>query len=87
MVGQSMNFMQTKLQGAARAWLTRLDDYNLSWQAWKVSLSKAFPSEHDYAELLTEMLARVKVTGETMTHYYHDKITLIGRYRSVIVFD
>ncbi|KAK9891712.1 hypothetical protein WA026_016510 [Henosepilachna vigintioctopunctata] len=72
-------FMQSKLQGGARTWYNRLDNYNLTWDHWKSLLHQAFPREHDFVQLLREMLARVKMEGETMTHYYHSKLALIQR--------
>ncbi|XP_050309043.1 uncharacterized protein LOC126745315 [Anthonomus grandis grandis] len=54
-------FMQAKLQGGARAWHNRLDQFDLTWEEWKAKLIQAFPREHDFARLLREMMGRVFV--------------------------
>lgn len=64
---------------ARRSWSNRPDEYNLSWGEWKANLRRAFPRHHDYVDLLAEMLARIKMADETMTHYYHDKMAILER--------
>ncbi|CAB3224591.1 unnamed protein product [Arctia plantaginis] len=70
--------MQTRLRGAARDWYDDLEDYSATWGTWKEWLTKAFPRTTDFVDRLEEMLARQK-GNETMTRYYHDKISLMKR--------
>lgn len=72
-------FMQVKLRGSARAWFIRLDDFSCSWCEWKVKLRQAFPRQNNFAASLEEMIARRKLSTETMTTYYHAKLALCGQ--------
>ncbi|XP_041972311.1 uncharacterized protein LOC121728237 [Aricia agestis] len=71
--------MQLRLRGSARRWYDELDDYNLDWDAWKRALEIAFPRSVDFVDKLSTMLARNKEESETMTHYYHDKLSLLRK--------
>nr|CAI5834889.1 unnamed protein product [Callosobruchus analis] len=50
-----------------------------TWDQWKEALRTAFPRRRDFAQMLEEMLARRKSTGETMSTYYHEKLALCSR--------
>lgn len=52
---------------------------SFSWAEWKIKLTESFPSKDDYAELLTEMLARRARFGESLELYFYDKINLLNR--------
>ncbi|CAK1592481.1 unnamed protein product [Parnassius mnemosyne] len=71
--------MQLRLRGSARRWYDDLDDYNLDWDGWKRALEMAFPRSTDFVSRLEEMLARTKKDSETMTNYFHDKLSLIKK--------
>lgn len=71
--------MQLRLRGSARRWYDDLDDYNLSWAEWKKALETAFPRSVDYVDRLETMLARNKSDTETMTKYFHDKLSLLKK--------
>ncbi|XP_037295342.1 uncharacterized protein LOC119189528 [Manduca sexta] len=71
--------MQIRLRGSAREWYDDLEDYNLTWSEWKNALETAFPRSTDYVDLLEVMLARKKSDSETMTKYFHDKISLLKK--------
>lgn len=71
--------LQSKLQGQARVWFNRLDSYDHSWEEWKSMLIKAFPRCHDYATLLDELVSRKKMSNETMTKYYQEKLAMCYR--------
>ncbi|XP_052744769.1 uncharacterized protein LOC112043480 [Bicyclus anynana] len=71
--------MQVRLRGAAREWYDDLDDYGASWAQWKENLTKAFPRSTDYVDRLEEMLGRTKSDSETMTKYFHEKMSLIKK--------
>lgn len=74
-------YMQQKLRGSARSWFNRLDDYKKSWDEWKIALTRAFPRCVDYATVLEDLVNRKKRSNETMTHYYHEKLSLIQQCR------
>ncbi|XP_041978509.1 uncharacterized protein LOC121737758 [Aricia agestis] len=71
--------MQIRLRGAAREWYDELEDYTATWSQWKQNLTCAFPRSTDYVDQLEEMLARVKNNDETMTRYFHEKMSLIKK--------
>lgn len=71
--------MQIRLRGSARDWYDDLDDYDLTWEGWKDSLETAFPRSTDFVDLLETMLARKKSNSETMTKYFHDKVSLLKK--------
>jgi len=68
-----------KLTGVAKLWYQALPTMSYSWEEWKIKLTESFPSKDDYAELLTEMLARRARFGESLELYFYDKINLLNR--------
>ncbi|XP_047532504.1 uncharacterized protein LOC125067785 [Vanessa atalanta] len=46
---------------------------------WKDALETAFPRSTDFVDLLESMLARKKTNTETMTKYFHDKVSLLKK--------
>lgn len=79
--------MQAKLQGGARERYSRLDDYNLAWGEWCEALRRAFPREHDFVDLLREMMARRKAYDETMTGLPRELQANARAYRCTIPGD
>ncbi|KAI5641329.1 hypothetical protein NE865_06367 [Phthorimaea operculella] len=71
--------MQIRLRGSARQWYDDLEEYADSWSVWKDMLIRAFPRSTDYVDRLEEMLGRIKNNNETMTQYYHDKMSLLKK--------
>ncbi|XP_072933725.1 uncharacterized protein [Epargyreus clarus] len=71
--------MQLRLRGSAREWYDDLENYDLTWDEWKQMLRTAFPRSTDYADKLERMLARTKEDKETMTKYYHEKLSLLKK--------
>lgn len=67
-----------KLKGSAESWYKSLPDMKLSWEEWKEKLIQAFPSTKDYYELLEDMVKRKKVSDETYSKYFFDKLALIN---------
>lgn len=67
--------MHMRLRGSAREWYENLDDYDLNWEEWKIALERAFPMAIDFVDLLEKMLARRKRDEETMTTYFHEKLS------------
>lgn len=71
--------MQIRLRGSARDWYDDLEDYSLSWDGWKEALRTAFPRSTDFADRLEQMMARNKVNSESMTKFYHEKLSLLKK--------
>lgn len=71
--------MQLRLRGSARDWYNDLDSYDLDWTGWKDAIQTAFPRSIDFVDRLEEMLARSKTDSETMTKYYHEKLSLLKK--------
>ncbi|XP_049694518.2 uncharacterized protein LOC126054168 [Helicoverpa armigera] len=71
--------MQLRLRGSAREWYDDLEDYDLTWDEWKEMLRTAFPRSTDYVDKLERMLGRTKDDKETMTKYYHEKLSLLKK--------
>ncbi|XP_064071518.1 uncharacterized protein LOC113396617 [Vanessa tameamea] len=71
--------MQVRLRGSAREWYDDLEDYDMNWEEWKQALETAFPRSFEYVDCLENMLARNKMENETMTKYFHDKISLLKK--------
>ncbi|XP_047998741.1 uncharacterized protein LOC125236089 [Leguminivora glycinivorella] len=71
--------MQIRLRGSARDWYDDLEDYNLTWEEWKQTLQTAFPRSTDFVDRLEEMMSRTKIDTETMTKYFHDKLSLLKK--------
>lgn len=69
-------YMQARLEGAARKWYNRLEDYDRTWVQWQELLKRTFPRSHEFAEMLEELVARKKDTKEPMSKYFYDKLAL-----------
>lgn len=70
---------QSKLEGAAKWWFSQMESLDLNWDQWKSKLKATFPGRRDFAAMLEEMIARKKITDETMTAYFHSKLDLCNR--------
>lgn len=68
-----------KLAGLARRWYEGLSSVNLKWKEWQRKLLQTFPDNCNYADKLTEMLARRSRREETLEEYFYDKAKLISR--------
>lgn len=76
---QTIFYALPKLSGLAKRWYEGLTSVKYSWAEWQIKLIAAFPCEHNYGELLSEMLARRSRRNESLEEYYYDKIMLINR--------
>lgn len=74
-----IHFALPKLTGVAKTWYQGLNTVLYSWTEWKRKLIESFPCRQDYAELLTDMLAKRARYGEPLDQYYYSKINLINR--------
>ncbi|XP_061717286.1 uncharacterized protein LOC133525073 [Cydia pomonella] len=72
-------YMQSRLSGLAKMWHNALRSYEMSWFEWKERILEAFPQNMDYAEALKEMIYRKKLFGETMTHYFYSKCSMLTK--------
>jgi hypothetical protein len=72
-------YMQAMLAGIARLWYNGLKEYNKTWDDWKQALLNAFPSHEYFIDNLKKLLARKKLSTETMMNYYYSKCSLIRK--------
>ena len=73
---EKMHFMYLKLAGPAKAQLHCLEDYICSWGEWKIALHCDFPQQHNFTQMVEELVARNKMPAEKMMKYSHAKLTL-----------
>lgn len=74
-----IHYSLPKLTGVAKTWYQGLPTLMFTWSEWKKKLIESFPCREDYAELLTEMLAKRVKYGESLEHYYYAKTNLLNR--------
>ncbi|KAI5639143.1 hypothetical protein NE865_08343 [Phthorimaea operculella] len=74
-----IHFALPKLTGVAKTWYQGLSSVLYSWTEWKRKLIESFPCRQDYAELLSEMLAKQVRYGESLEQYYYTKINILNR--------
>lgn len=60
-------------------WYEGLSSVLFSWDEWQVKLRAAFPSEENYGQMLTDMLAKRARFGDSLEEYFYDKIALVNR--------
>lgn len=68
-----------KLVGLAQRWYQGLPSVKFSWSEWESKLTLAFPSEENYGQLLTEMLACRARFNDSLEEYFYDKMVLLNR--------
>ncbi|KAL0828840.1 hypothetical protein ABMA28_003751 [Loxostege sticticalis] len=76
---QIIHFALPKLRGVAQRWYEGLSSVLHSWDEWQRKLLSAFPSEENYGQMLSDMLAKRARFGDSLEEYYYDKIGLINR--------
>ncbi|XP_063624953.1 uncharacterized protein LOC134796705 [Cydia splendana] len=76
---QTIHYALPKLTGHAKLWYQGLPSLKRTWPEWKVLLAESFPATENYADLLTEMLAKRARFGESLELYYFSKINLLNR--------
>lgn len=74
-----IHYALPKLSGVAKTWYQGLTTVLFSWNEWKTKLIESFPCREDYAELLTEMLAKRVKYGDSLEKYYYAKVNLLNR--------
>lgn len=76
---QLIHFALPKLSGIAKRWYESLPSVLFSWKDWQEKLITAFPSDENYGQMLSDMLAKRARFGESLEDYYYEKIGLINR--------
>lgn len=74
-----IHFALPKLTGVVKQWYQSQSTVLYTWTEWKRKLIESFPCRQDYAELLSEMLAKRVRYGESLEQYYYTKINLLNR--------
>lgn len=75
---QTVLHAMPKLTGLARVWYEAVPSYKLTWKQWQKELLRQFPDDRNYAERLSEMLARKSRREETLEEYFYDKAKLVN---------
>lgn len=70
-----IHFALPKLTGVVKQWYQSQSTVLYTWTEWKRKLIESFPCRQDYAELLSEMLAKRVRYGESLEQYYYTKIS------------
>ncbi|XP_047989268.1 uncharacterized protein LOC125228655 [Leguminivora glycinivorella] len=76
---QTIHYALPKLTGHAKLWYQGLPSLKRTWPEWKVLLTESFPATENYADLLTEMLAKRARFGDSLELYYFSKVNLLNR--------
>ncbi|XP_022836865.1 uncharacterized protein LOC111364243, partial [Spodoptera litura] len=76
---QTLHYALPKLAGLAQKWYQGLPSMLFSWSEWQNKLKLAFPSDQNYGQLLTEMLACRAEFGESLEEYFYQKVVLLNR--------
>lgn len=76
---QICHYALPKLNGLAKKWYQGLPSVLYNWTEWIQKLKLAFPSNENYGDLLTTMLKLRCRLGQSLEHYYYDKIALINK--------
>lgn len=76
---QLVHFALPKLRGVAQRWYESLSSVLFSWDEWQTKLLAAFPSEENYGQMLSDMLAKRARFGDSLEVYFYDKVALVNR--------
>lgn len=74
-----IHFALPKLRGVAQRWYEGLSSVLFSWEEWQTKLLAAFPSEENYGQMLSDMLAKRARFGDSLEDYYYDKLAMVNR--------
>ncbi|CAG9137646.1 unnamed protein product [Plutella xylostella] len=72
-------FAMQRLQGLARVWYESLSTILHTWVEWQEKLLSAFPCDHNYGQILEEMLKRKTKFSEPIENYFYEKLALINQ--------
>lgn len=76
---QTIHYAMPKLRGVAQRWYEGLSTVLFSWEEWQRKLQTAFPSDENYGQTLSDMLAKRARFGESLENYFYEKVALINR--------
>ncbi|XP_072940615.1 uncharacterized protein [Epargyreus clarus] len=76
---QIIHYALPKLVGMAQKWYQGLPSLLFSWTEWQEKLKLAFPSDENYGQLLTDMLACKARFGDSLEEYFYQKMVLLNR--------
>lgn len=76
---QTVHFALPKLKGLAQKWYEGLPSVLYSWDEWQDKLRVAFPSDENYGQLLTMMLAKRARFSDSLEEYFYEKVVLLNR--------
>lgn len=76
---QTIHFALPKLKGIAQRWYEGLPSVLFTWAEWQEKLLSTFPSEENYGQMLSDMLAKRARFSDCLEEYYYDKLSLINR--------
>lgn len=76
---QIVHYALPKLSGLAQKWYQGLPSLRFSWTEWQNKLKMAFPSDENYGQLLTDMLACRARFGDSLEEYFYQKMVLLNR--------
>lgn len=76
---QICHYALPKLSGLAKKWYKGLPSVLYTWGEWIQKLKLAFPSNENYGDLLSTMLRFRCRFGQSLEHYYYDKMALINK--------
>ncbi|CAH2086561.1 unnamed protein product [Euphydryas editha] len=76
---QIIHYALPKLERLAKKWYQGLPSLLFSWDEWQSKLKLAFPSNENYGQRLTDMLACRAKYGESLEEYYYEKMVLLNR--------
>ncbi|XP_026727990.1 uncharacterized protein LOC113494053 [Trichoplusia ni] len=76
---QICHYALPKLSGLAKKWYKGLPSVLYTWDEWIQKLKLAFPSNENYGDLLSTMLRFRCRFGQSLEHYYYDKMALINK--------
>lgn len=76
---QIIYYALPKLEGLAQRWYQGLPSLLFTWSEWQDKLRLAFPSDENYGQLLTGMLACKGRYGDSLEEYFYEKMVLLNR--------
>ncbi|KAH9638531.1 hypothetical protein HF086_006473 [Spodoptera exigua] len=69
----------TQVKGIAQRWYEGLPSVLFTWAEWQEKLLATFPSEENYGQMLSDMLAKRARFADSLEEYYYDKLSLVNR--------
>ncbi|XP_058839595.1 uncharacterized protein LOC131695082 [Topomyia yanbarensis] len=67
-----LHYAHSRLTGTARKWFDAQEEATLSWERFKTSICRAFPSRLNEADVHFQMAKRIRMKGEDEESYVYD---------------